>query len=77
MSREVKDVREDRELLKAMRVIPSGEIVELSARVFDTPVEKVLARKGKHRQARKVAMFLCCKHCVSKYSLTKIGELFS
>ena len=77
LKRTVKDVKEDRELLKASQVIPPDEIITLTAGVFATTVAKVLARKGKHRQARKVAMFLCCQHCVSKYSLTEIGKRFS
>ncbi len=77
LNRKIKDAKEERELLKAMQVLPPEEIIDLAAKVFDTSVEKVLARRGKHRQARKVAMFLCCKYCVSRYSLTEIGRLFS
>ena len=74
LKRKVKNVKEEKELLKASQVVPPDEIVGLTADVFDTSVEKVLARKGKHLQARKVAMFLCCKHSVSKCTLTKMAE---
>ncbi len=77
LKRIVKDPLEQKELLKARQVIPPIEIIRLTAEAFSTTIDKVVARKGKHRQARKVAMFLCCKHSVSKYSLTDIGKLFS
>lgn len=77
LSRPVRDAREEKELLKARRVIPPREVVDLVAETFDTSSERVLARKGKHRQARKAAMFLCCQHCLGKHSLTALSEMFS
>lgn len=77
LKRDINDPLEQREVLKARRVIPPDEIIHLTAKAFGTGVDKVVARKGKHCQARKIAMFLCCKHCVSKHSLTDIAKMFS
>lgn len=77
LKRSVKNHHVQRELLKARQVISPEEVIRLSAEAFATTREKVITRKGKHRQARKTAMFLCCKHCVSKHSLTSIAQMFS
>jgi len=77
LKRNPENARDNYELFKAARVLPPEEIVKLTAKAFNTTVEKTLARKDKHMQARKLAMFLCCKYCVSKHPLTEIADLFS
>lgn len=77
LKRSIKNPHDQKEVLKARQVIPPEEIICLSAEAFGTTFKKVVARKGKHRQARKTAMFLCCKHCVSNHALTEIAQIFS
>jgi REP-associated tyrosine transposase len=76
LNKKVKDAREERALIHFKKSIHPKTVIEVVSEYYRVTKTDLLQRKGSHREARKLATYLCCKHCTSHTSLTGMGKLF-
>jgi len=77
LTKEIKDSREERELIHIRKSISPQFVIDRVAEYFKIDkIDKILKRKSCHQTARKLAMYLCCQYCTNTTSLTCIGKYF-
>ncbi len=77
LKKTVKDPREERELIHFKKSISPDKIIDAVCRHYKIDKQNLLQKRSTLRIARKLAMYLCCQHCLGHTSLTDLGHLFN
>ena len=77
LKREIKDRKEEAQLHALQTSIEPMLIIRKVAEYFRTDIKEVLKRRGKAKEERKIAMYMCARYSISCMTLTEIGKLFS
>jgi REP element-mobilizing transposase RayT len=76
MNLNVTDHKEQRDLSKMRRSFLFEEILSIASKYFKADADELL-RKSSRSEARKALMYLACKYCRGRMSLTEIGRRMS